>query len=217
MTTISESVNSAPTIIAIVGASASGKTLFAQTIFDELLPELGKDRISIIKEDSYYRNQDHLAFEDRLFTNYDHPNAFEHELLGEHLEQLSNGKAVDCPVYCYQTHTRTSDSVKIEPTPIILLEGIMLLSDEQLRNQFDIKVYMDTPLDICLLRRIQRDTVERGRTIESITEQYVNTVRPMYYQHIEPAKSHADVVITRGGKNRMAIELLKAKIRQLTK
>ena len=173
-------------------------------------------KISIIKEDSYYRNQDHLAFEDRLITNYDHPNAFEHELLAQHLDKLTSGETIDCPVYCYQTHTRTQETQKIQSTPIILLEGIMLLSDEQLRDRFNIKVYMDTPLDICLLRRIKRDTIERGRTIDSITEQYVNTVRPMYYQHIEPAKAHADVVITRGGKNRMAIELLKAKIRQLT-
>jgi len=204
-----------PTIIAITGASASGKTLFAKTIFDELIPELDENSISIIKEDAYYRAQDHLPMVERELTNYDHPNAFEHELLSEHLNDLVNGKTIETPMYCYQTHTRTDQTNKLSPTPIILVEGILLFSNPSLRNCFDIKVYMDTPLDICLIRRIQRDTVERGRSIESITQQYVQTVRPMYYQFIEPEKSWADLVITKGGKNRMAIEVLKAKIRQL--
>ena len=207
--------NFKPTIIAIAGASASGKTLFAETIFDELLPELGEDGISIIKEDSYYRCQDHLPFEERLATNYDHPDAFEHDLMTAHLKDLVNNKAVECPVYCYKTHTRTKETNTINPTPIILVEGILLFTHPQLREQFDIKVYMDTPLDICLVRRINRDTIERGRSVESITSQYINTVRPMYYQYIEPEKAYADIVITKGGKNRMAIELIKAKIRQL--
>lgn len=205
-----------PTIIAITGASASGKTLFAQTIYDELLEELGDNGIAIIKEDAYYRGQDHLPMHEREQTNYDHPNAFEHELLSDHLTQLLDNQSIEMPVYCYQTHTRTKQTTKLKPTPIILVEGILLFANPVLRECFDIKVYMDTPLDICLIRRIQRDTVERGRSIESITNQYINTVRPMYYQFIEPEKSWADLVITRGGKNRMAIEVLKAKIRQLT-
>jgi len=204
-----------PTIIAITGASASGKTLFAQTIFDELHAELGKRGISIIKEDAYYRAQDHLPMIEREQTNYDHPHAFEHELLSEHLNMLVENQAVEMPTYCYQTHTRKQQTTLLHPTPIILVEGILLFSNPELRKCFDIKVYMDTPLDICLIRRIQRDTVERGRSIESITNQYLNTVRPMYYQFIEPGKSWADLVITKGGKNRMAIEVLKAKIRQL--
>lgn len=204
-----------PTIIAIAGASASGKTLFAQTIFDELLPELGDQGIAIIKEDSYYKDQSHLSFDERIVTNYDHPDAFEHSLISKHLVELQSGNAIECPTYCYKTHTRTDETNTIHSTPIILVEGILLFSNPKLREQFDIKVYMDTPLDICLLRRIKRDTEERGRDIESITNQYLETVRPMYYQHIEPEKSWADIVITRGGKNRMAIEVLKAKIRQL--
>ncbi len=205
-----------PTLIAVAGASASGKTLFAQTIFDELLPELGIEGISIIKEDSYYKDQAHLALEEREQTNYDHPSAFEHELMTEHLHKLTLNESVECPVYCYKTHTRTNETIKLSPTPIILVEGILLLSNPELRDCFDIKVYMDTPLDICLIRRIQRDIIERDRSIESITNQYLDTVRPMYYQFIEPSKMWADIVITRGGKNRMAIEVLKAKIRQLT-
>ena len=204
------------TVIAIAGASASGKSLFAETIYNELLPELGKDGISIIKEDAYYRDQSHLTMDERIQTNYDHPKAFEHELLSEHLTALINQQHVNCPVYCYKTHTRTADIIRLKPSKIILVEGILLFSNKILRKCFDIKVYMDTPLDICLIRRIYRDTIERDRSLESITEQYIKTVRPMYYQHISPTKSYADIVITQGGKNRMAIELLKAKIRQLS-
>lgn len=205
-----------PTVIAITGASASGKSLFAQTIYDELLPELGDNNISIIKEDAYYRCQDHLAFEQRIQTNYDHPNAFDHEELQKHIGELVSGKSIQSPIYCYKTHTRKKETNTINSTPIILIEGILLLSNPSLRDCFDIKVYIDTPLDICLIRRIQRDTVERGRSIDSITSQYTETVRPMYYQFIEPSKMWADLVVTRGGKNRMAIEVIKAKIRQLT-
>jgi uridine kinase len=205
-----------PTVIAITGASASGKSLFAQTIYDELLPELGENGISIIKEDSYYRDQDHLSMNERVDTNYDHPNAFEHTLLCEHLKSLTTGEGIDVPIYCYKTHTRLKEANALSPTPIILVEGILLFSDQELRDCFDIKIYMDTPLDICLIRRIKRDIIERSRSIECITEQYLSTVRPMYHQHIEPSKSFADIVITRGGKNRMAIEVIKAKIRQLT-
>jgi uridine kinase len=204
------------TVIAIAGASASGKSLFAQTIYKELLPELGFDGISILKEDAYYCDQSHLSMDERINTNYDHPKAFEHELLSAQLTSLIAQKPIDCPVYCYKTHTRTIETIKVKPTKIILVEGILLLSNPELRNCFDIKVYMDTPLDICLIRRIERDTNERERSLESITNQYLATVRPMYYQFIEPSKAWADIVITRGGKNRMAIEVLKAKIRQLS-
>ncbi len=205
-----------PTIITIAGPSASGKTLFAQTIHDELIEELGEGGISIIYEDAYYRDQTHLTMAEREQTNYDHPDAFEHDLLTQHLEKLTNNQAIESPVYCYKTHTRTSETRTFTPTKIILVEGILLLSNKKLREQFDIKVYMDTPLDICLIRRIKRDIVERQRSVESVTNQYLETVRPMYYQYIEPSKAWADIVVTRGGKNRMAIEVIKAKIRQIS-
>lgn len=204
------------TVIAIAGASASGKSLFTETIYRELLPDLGSDGISIIKEDAYYRDQSHLSMDERINTNYDHPEAFEHELLSAHLTALIAQESIDCPIYCYKTHTRTKETIKVKPTKIILVEGILLLSNPQLRHCFDIKVYMDTPLDICLIRRIERDTKERGRSLESITNQYLTTVRPMYYQFIEPSKAWADLIITRGGKNRMAIDVFKANIRQLS-
>jgi uridine kinase len=204
------------TVIAIAGASASGKSLFAETIYQELLPELGSNGISIIKEDAYYRDQSDMPMSARLNTNYDHPTAFEHELLNTQLTSLITQNPVNCPISCYKTHTRIIETVEVKPTRIILVEGILLLSNPELRNCFDIKVYIDTPLDICLIRRIERDTRERERSLESITNQYLTTVRPMYHQFIEPSKTWADLIVTRGGKNRMAIEILKAKIRQLS-
>jgi len=203
------------TIIAIVGASASGKSLFAQTIYEELLQELGENNIAIIKEDCYYRTQDHLSIEKRALINYDHPAAFEHELLAEHLISLNLQQSIEIPSYSYTEHTRQQITTKQNPAKVILVEGILLLEDKRLRDLFNIKIFMDIPLDVCLLRRIKRDMIERERSLESITQQYMETVRPMYYQYIEPSKAYSDIIITQGGKNRMAIEVLKAKIRQL--
>ncbi len=203
------------TIICIVGASASGKSLFAHTIYDELIAELGEQSMVIIKEDSYYRCQNHLPMAERIKTNYDHPEAFEHELLTEHLQMLNDGKNVNIPIYSYSEHTRTSQVEPLSPAKVVLVEGILLLTDKNLRQQFDINIFMDTPLDICLIRRIKRDLEERDRDLQSVVEQYQTTVRPMYYQFIEPSRTHADIVITKGGRNRMAIELIKAKIREL--
>lgn len=203
------------TIIAVVGASASGKSLFAQTIYNELVNELGADSMTIIKEDSYYRSQDHLPYEERLNTNYDHPKAFEHELLAQHLFDLSEGKSINVPIYDYKVHTRSAEVETVNPAKVVLVEGILLLTDKTLRKRFDINIFMDTPLDICLIRRIKRDLEERGRDLESVTSQYQATVRPMYYKYIEPSREHADIVITKGGRNRMALELIKAKVREL--
>ncbi|OUS26612.1 uridine kinase [Thalassotalea sp. 42_200_T64] len=205
------------TIIAIVGASASGKSLFAQTIYDELVDELGVHSMTIIKEDSYYRNQDHLPYEQRLNTNYDHPKAFEHELLAQHLLQLSAGQSIEVPVYDYKEHTRSLAVEQVNPAKVVLVEGILLLTNKTLRDRFDINIFIDTPLDICLIRRIKRDLEERGRDLDSVTSQYQQTVRPMYYRYIEPSREHADIVITKGGRNRMALELIKAKVRELAK
>jgi uridine kinase len=205
------------TIIAISGASASGKSLLADTVYKELLPDLGIDGITILKEDSYYRAQDHLSMDLRKKTNYDHPKAFEHELLIEQLDELIAGNTINCPVYCYNTHTRKSEIIELKPAKVVIVEGILLLSNKNLLDRFDIKVYMDTPLDLCLIRRIQRDVLERGRSLDSIIKQYSETVRPMFYQFIEPSKAWADISVSRGGKNRIAIGLLKAKISQLSK
>jgi uridine kinase len=204
------------TVIAIAGASASGKSLFASTVYQELVAELGSSqRIAILSEDAYYRDQSHLPFDQRVLTNYDHPSAFEHALLAEHLQVLRTGGAINMPQYDYKQHTRTDQTLLIKAARVVLVEGILLLTDARLRGQFDISVFMDTPLDICLLRRIRRDIEERGRSLNSVIEQYETTVRPAYFQFIEPSRHHADLVVTRGGQNQIAIDLIKSKIRQL--
>jgi len=203
------------TIIAIAGASASGKSLFASTVYQELVAELGGERIAILSEDAYYRDQSHLAFEQRVLTNYDHPSAFEHELLVSHLKSLRTGQSIAMPQYSYKLHTRLNETIVVQPTKVILVEGILLLTDAKLRDEFDITVFMDTPLDVCLLRRIKRDLEDRGRSLASVTEQYESTVRPAFFEFIAPSKQYADLVVTRGGKNQIAIDIIKAKIRQL--
>lgn len=205
-----------PVIIGIAGASASGKSLFAETIYRELKEELGADYISIMKEDSYYKDQSHMAMDDRIKNNYDHPNAFDHSLLVHHLDELKAGKTVNVPVYDYISHNRTDETVEMAPRKIILIEGILLLVDKAIRKRFDASVYMDTPLDICLLRRLQRDIEERERSFESVIRQYRDTVRPMYMEFVDPSKQFADLIVPRGGKNRVAIDLLKARIKQLS-
>lgn len=207
--------NQSITIIAIAGASASGKSLFAETLYKELTTELGPGLIAIISEDAYYKDLQHLPVEERAQQNFDHPDAFEHDLMTRQLLQLREGQAIECPTYCYKTHSRKEETETIQPAPIIIVEGILLLNDEILREQFDISVFMDSPLDICLLRRITRDVNERGRAIDGIAQQYEKTVRPMFYKFIEPSKHYADLIVTRGGKNRIAMSIIKAKIKHL--
>ncbi|MCP4322786.1 MAG: uridine kinase [Psychromonas sp.] len=202
-------------IIAIAGASASGKSLIANTIFDELCAELGTNQIGIISEDAYYKDQSHFSMEQRELTNYDHPKAFDHDLLCEHLKDLKNKQSVEIPSYSYTEHTRMAETTTLTPKKIIILEGILLLTDANVRDQLDASIFIDTPLDICLMRRLKRDIEERGRSMESVIEQYTATVRPMFLQFIEPSKQHADVIVPRGGKNRIATDMLKSRIRYL--
>jgi len=202
-------------IIGIAGASASGKSLIAKTIFEELCRDLGTNQIGVINEDAYYRDQSHLTMEDRVKTNYDHPKALDHQLLATHLTQLKRGEAVSIPCYSYTEHTRTSETLKMQPKKVIILEGILLLTDPKLRELMDASVFMDTPLDICFLRRLTRDVAERGRTMETVIAQYKRTVRPMFLQFIEPSKQYADIIVPRGGKNRIATDILKTRIQHL--
>ena len=198
-----------PFIIAIAGPSGSGKSLFAETLCQEVrrdAPQLG---VVLIKEDAYYRDQRHIPLKDREAVNYDHPDALEQDLLARHLQELSAGRAVDAPLYDYTVHSRRSETVRIEPAAVIIVEGILLLTHAGLRNAFDIKFYMDTPLDICLLRRMARDIKERGRSLDSVTSQYQDTVRPMYHEFIRPSVRYADMVITRGGRNRVALDVVR--------
>ena len=203
---------SSPLVIAISGASGSGKSLFTENLLQEF-SEKGKS-VQVLREDHYYRSQDHLPMLEREKNNYDHPKAFEHELLVEHLEALKNWQAIDYPSYCYKTHTRLAQTETLISAPVIIIEGIMLLANEALQPLFDIKIFVDTSLDICLLRRMKRDIAERGRTLESVANQYESTVKPMYHQFIAPSRFTADVIVTQGGENRIALDVIKSHIQQ---
>ena len=203
------------TFIAISGASGSGKTLFAKTIINELSENIAEGSVSILHEDAYYNDQSHLTMAAREQTNYDHPDAFDHKLMLEHLTLLRNGQAIESPVYDYAQHTRSKATVPVAPARVFLVEGILLLHHSPLCSFFDTKVFIDTPLDICLTRRMKRDIQERGRSLDSVIAQYEATVRPMFFEYVEPSKKWADVIVPHGGKNRMAIELLKSRIEAL--
>ncbi|MPW30880.1 uridine kinase [Agarivorans sp. B2Z047] len=202
-------------VIGISGASASGKSLFSQTIVNDIRTELGDSCIAVINEDSYYKDQSHITPEQRKQTNYDHPKSMDHDLLVAHLKQLKSGESIEQPQYSYKVNNRMAETKTVAPTKIIVLEGILLFTDPAIREQLDISIFVDTPLDICLARRIQRDVKERGRTLDSVLFQYHNTVRPMFLQFVEPSKQYADVIVPRGGKNRIAIDIINAKIRDL--
>lgn len=198
-------------IIGISGASASGKSLLAKTIIEEL----GSDQVIVISEDSYYKDHSHLPFEEREKLNFDHPDAFDHDLLYEHLKQLQAEQTIEVPIYNHAEHIRSDKTYTIGGHTIIVIEGILLFTDPRLRKAMNIRIYMDTPLDVCFIRRLKRDLVERKRTLESVLEQYESTVRPMYLQFIDPSRRYADIIVPRGGENRIAIDMIKAKMREL--
>lgn len=198
-------------IIGISGPSASGKSLLANTIVNEL----GSDQVVVISEDAYYNDNSHLPFADREQINYDHPDSLDHSLLYEHLCHLQQGESVEIPIYSYSKHIRLPETRTIGNHAIIILEGILLFSDKNLREIMDIRIFMSAPLDVCLSRRLMRDVVERHRSFESVLHQYEKTVRPMYLQFIEPSSRYADLIVPRGGENRIAIEMIQAKIREL--
>jgi uridine kinase len=198
-------------IIGISGPSASGKSLLANTIVNEL----GSDQVVVISEDSYYKDNGHLPFSERENINYDHPDAFDHALLCEHLRRLQQGESVEIPIYSHSRHIRMPETRFIGRHAIIVLEGILLFSDKALREIMDIRIFMSAPLDVCLSRRLMRDVVERHRSFESVLHQYETTVRPMYLQFIEPSSRYADLIVPRGGENRIAIDMIQAKMREL--
>lgn len=198
-------------ILGITGPSASGKSLLANTIVNGL----GSDQVVVISEDSYYKDNSHMSFEDRENINYDHPDAFDHALLAEHLKRLKRGEYVEVPIYSHSKHVRLPETRSVGGHSIIVVEGILLFSEEKLRSMMDIRIFMSAPLDVCLMRRLTRDVVERHRSVESVLHQYETTVRPMYLQFIEPSSRYADLIVPRGGENHIAIDTIQAKIREL--
>ncbi|MCK9858774.1 uridine kinase [Paenibacillus sp. ATY16] len=192
-------------IIGIAGGTGSGKTSVARSVIERL----GEDKVTFISQDNYYKDHPHLSFAEREGLNYDHPLVFDNELLIEHLKQLKSGQAAEAPVYDFPNHSRFKDkTVALIPCKIIVIEGLHVLSDENLRAMLDIKVFVDTDPDVRILRRVLRDIEERGRSIQSIHDQYLKTVKPMHEAFIEPSKKYADIIIPEGGQNEVGIQML---------
>ncbi len=198
-------------IIGIAGPSASGKSLLANTIVDEL----GTSQVAVISEDCYYKDHSHMTYEERCEINYDHPDSLDHDLLYSQLQLLQQGKMVEVPQYDHSKHERIAKTRTIGKHAIIVLEGILLFVEHRLRELMDIRIFMESPLDICLSRRLKRDVLERQRTFKSVLSQYEATVRPMYLQFIEPSKRYAHIIVPQGGANRIAIDVIKAKMKEL--
>lgn len=198
-----------PLVVGVAGGTGAGKTTISQAILDDV----GRDRIAYIQHDAYYRDLGHLTMAQRREQNMDHPNALETELLLEHLALLKRGEVVRVPVYDFAAYRRTEQTTLVEPRPVILVEGILVLATPELRDELDVKVYVDADADIRLIRRLQRDILERGRDLQTVIAQYLDTVRPMHLQFVEPSKRYADVIIPEGGRNRVALEMICARLR----
>lgn len=190
-------------VIGIAGGSGSGKT----TLMDNLIKRFG-DNITVLSHDNYYRPYDDLTIEQKKQLNYDHPDAFETELMIEQLKELKAGHPIECPDYDYTTYSRSEKTIRVEPRKVILVEGIMIFQNKELCSLMDIKIYVDTDADVRLIRRIRRDVAKRGRSLESVLSQYLATVKPMHEQFVEPSKKNADVVVLEGGKNLVALEMI---------
>ena len=196
-------------VIGIAGGSGSGKT----TLMKNLTKGFG-DSITVLSHDNYYRAHDDLPFEQRSKLNYDHPDAFETDLMIEHLKELKQGRTIECPVYDYTIHNRTEETVTVVPKPVIIVEGILIFENKALCDLMDVKIFVDTDADIRLIRRIRRDVAKRGRSLESVLNQYQTTVKPMHEQFVEPSKKNADLIVLEGGKNLVALEMITSQIRR---
>jgi uridine kinase len=197
-------------IIGISGGTGSGKT----TVANKILESVGARDVIFLQQDSYYKNIDRLPLDFRQTPNFDHPDALDNELLIQHIRSLRSGRAVQLPLYDFKTDSRRAETVRVEPKPIVIVEGILIFADKNLLREMDIKVFVDTPDDIRFIRRLRRDIDERGRTVESVIDQYLTTVRPMHLQFVEPSKREADVIIPEGGLNLVGIDLISGKIRE---
>lgn len=200
-----------PVIIGITGGTGSGKS----TIAREICSSFHKNCIAMIEQDCYYKDQSTLTMEERVKTNYDHPHAFDTELLVEHLKQLINGNAIEKPQYDFEVHNRKKETIHVDPREIIIVEGILVLEDESLRDMLDIKIYVDTDADVRFIRRMVRDINERGRTVDSVINQYLTVVKQMHEQFTENTKKYADIIIPEGGHNKVAIDIIKGNIHQI--
>ncbi|MEH7272563.1 uridine kinase [Neobacillus vireti] len=200
-----------PVVIGVAGGSGSGKTSVTKAIYESFKGH----SITMLQQDYYYKDQSNVPYEERLNTNYDHPLAFDNDLLIEHIQKLLRYEPIEKPVYDYSLHTRSKEVIEVAPKDVIILEGILVLEDERLRDLMDIKLFVDTDADIRIIRRLSRDIKERGRTLDSVIEQYTNVVRPMHNQFIEPTKRYADVIIPEGGQNHVAIDLMVTKIQTI--
>jgi len=200
-----------PIIIGIAGGTGSGKT----TVANVILEKVGKDRIAYLPHDAYYRDLRNLPPEQKAAINFDHPHSLESELMVEHILKLKKNEPVDLPIYDFSKHSRTSQTIRIEPHPVIIVEGILIFAEPDLRNLFDVKIFVDTSADIRFIRRLQRDIAERGRTMENVIQQYLSTVRPMHLEFVEPSKRYAHVIIPEGGLNEVAMDMVIARIESL--
>jgi uridine kinase len=197
-------------VVGISGGTGSGKT----TVANRILETVSAKDVVFIQQDSYYRNLKDLPLDYRQLANFDHPDAIDNDLLVNHIKKLKAGEPVELPIYDFRTHTRLNETLRIEPKPIVIVEGILIFSDPRLLEQMDVKVFVDTPDDVRFIRRLKRDLAERGRTVDSVIEQYLATVRPMHMQFVEPSKRYADVIIPEGGHNLVSIDLISGKIRE---
>ena len=194
-------------VVGIAGGTGSGKTTLTQTLISQFA-----GHTAVVYHDNYYRARDNLTYEERTKVNYDSPDAFETDLMVAQLRQLIDGHPIDCPVYDFTDHNRSAEVRRIDPAPVIIVEGILIFAEEQLRDLFDIKIFVDTDADVRILRRIKRDVVERGRTLESVEAQYLATVKPMHELYVEPSKRCADIIVPEGGHNVVALEMLTNRI-----
>lgn len=197
-----------PILIGLCGGSGSGKS----TVTEQLYAKTGSERCTVIRQDNYYKDQSHLSLEDCQKTNYDHPFAFDNDLFIEHLKMLREGKAIDMPEYDFSVHNRKKESVRLEPKDIILIEGILLFSEPRILDLLDMRIFVDTDSDVRILRRIKRDMKERARSLDSVIDQYMATVRPAHLQFVEPSKRYADIIVPEGGYNKVAVDLIQTKV-----
>ena len=196
-------------VIGIAGGTGSGKT----TLMSNLIKEFSED-VTILSHDNYYKRHDELAYEQRCLLNYDEPASLETDLMAEHLQQLRQGSAIDCPVYDFTQHNRSNDTIHLVPKKVIIVEGILIFENKELRDLMDIRIFVDTDSDVRLCRRIVRDVRERGRTLESVVTQYLDTVKPMHEMYVEPSKKYANIIVPEGGKNLVALDMITGRIRR---